>query len=429
MLRGYPLSMDYRRIIRTIVWLALVALVLSRSSIPLSDSMERVRAFTRNVEFNYATWTLQALITKLDTLALNSVNYLPATSKRETVLEYLAIVREIQNKEAQISAVYTNPEIDDPQSSSAQLRAELEQNIAKQRELAPLAEAVLQYQIAQVVAQMGLAYGGQPLPPILYHNTPVPKALIVSPRDTIRQDADISISPQMSLEQQITLEDQVDKALNVSSLVVGIGGIGIYPTMVMQTSDINWLTEVVAHEWIHNFLTLRPLGASYLSAPELRTMNETVASIAGKEISQMVLESYYPEFIPTPTNSEPPAPGSSEPPAFDFRAEMHQTRITVDRLLANGAIDKAESYMEQRRAFFWEHGYHLRKLNQAYFAFYGAYADQPGGAAGIDPVGAAVRSLRSRSPSLAAFIKHISWMWSFEQLQQDLEQAENSFSW
>ena len=45
----------------------------------------------------------------------------------------------------------------------------------------------------------------------------------------------------------------------------------------------------------------------------------------------------------------------------------------------------------------------MRKLNQAYFAFYGAYADQPGGAAGEDPVGPAVRALRERSQGLADF--------------------------
>jgi len=77
--------------------------------------------------------------------------------------------------------------------------------------------------------------------------------------------------------------------------------------------------------------------------------------------------------------------------------------------------------MEERRVFFWENGYHLRKLNQAYFAFHGAYADEPGGAAGDDPVGAAVRALRASSPSLVDFLNRISWMTSFEQLRKATE--------
>jgi hypothetical protein len=96
---------------------------------------------------------------------------------------------------------------------------------------------------------------------------------------------------------------------------------------------------------------------------------------------------------------------------------MHQTRVMVDEILAQGKIQEAESYMEARRVFFWDHGYHIRKLNQAYFAFYGAYADQPQGAAGADPVGTAVRLLRAQSSSLADFINRIAWMWNFEQLK------------
>jgi len=153
-------------------------------------------------------------------------------------------------------------------------------------------------------------------------------------------------------------------------------------------------------------------------------MNETTASIAGKEIGRKVLEMFYPELVPQPEpGTEPLEP--TEPPAFDFRAEMHETRVTVDELLADGEIDEAESYMERRRSFFWEHGYQIRKLNQAYFAFYGAYADEPGGAAGAaeDPVGEAVRALRAQSPSLAAFLKRISWVTSFEQLQRVVEES------
>jgi len=64
-----------------------------------------------------------------------------------------------------------------------------------------------------------------------------------------------------------------------------------------------------------------------------------------------------------------------------------------------GEITKAENYMELRRQIFVEHGYLIRKLNQAYFAFYGAYAENPVSAAGEDPVGPAVRELRAQSSS------------------------------
>jgi hypothetical protein len=73
---------------------------------------------------------------------------------------------------------------------------------------------------------------------------------------------------------------------------------------------------------------------------------------------------------------------------------------------------------------FWDHGYVIRKLNQAYFAFYGSYADSPIGPAGEDPVGAAVRELRSRSATLIEFVNRMAWLTSFEDLQKVLAELE-----
>jgi hypothetical protein len=104
---------------------------------------------------------------------------------------------------------------------------------------------------------------------------------------------------------------------------------------------------------------------------------------------------------------------------------MHETRVTADQLLAEQKIEEAEAYMEKRRQLFWENGYLIRKLNQAYFAFHGAYADAPGGAAGEDPVGPAVRALREQSDSLADFVNTIAWMTSFVELQRAIQSGSD----
>jgi hypothetical protein len=420
--------MLFRRAIILVVVLLFIIPMLGGSTVALSNQGERVRAYTRNIEFDYIEWILNALDIKLTQQALGIDQYLPEDVRRQTALEYLKLVQQIQQSEASLNEIYADPKITDPKSASASLRQELDKLYTRRARLAPLAESILQEQISTIVAEMGLSVAGQPVPPVLYHSSPLPLALIVSPRSTIRQDQNISLLPDLTLDQQVALEDKVDKNLNVSSLVVGIGGIGVYPTMVMQTSDLNWLSEVIAHEWTHNYLSLRPLGVSYLNSPELRTMNETTASIAGNEIGRAVIERYYPELLPPPpqeTQQNPPGTKpTQQPPAFDFRKEMHETRLMVDQLLAHGYVDDAERFMEERRQFFWEKGYRIRKLNQAYFAFYGAYADQPGGAAGTDPVGEAVRSLRAESPTLADFIKRIAWMSTFDQLQHAV--ADNS---
>ena len=159
-------------------------------------------------------------------------------------------------------------------------------------------------------------------------------------------------------------------------------------------------------------------------------MNETTASIAGEEISWSLIRRFYGDLISPKDNFSyktyeanfyPFAPAPQE--RFDFQQEMYQTRITVDDLLAQNKIEEAENYMEARRKIFWENGYQIRKLNQAYFAFYGAYANEPFSAAGADPVGNDVRTLRARSRNLKSFIRKISWMSSYDQLKQ----AVNSY--
>lgn len=410
-----------RRFMERALVLLLSAAILSSSALPADEQTARVRAYTRQIEFDFVGWTLNALEIKLEQASLRTHLYLSPEQSSQKVLDYLDLVGRIQDAENRLTIIYSDPAITDPDAHSVSLRAELQEMYARRDSLGPLAETILQMQLGQTLASLGLTLGGQPVPPILYHSTPLPMALIVSPRDIIRQEENISLLPELSIDQQFELEAQVDRALNVSSLVVGIGGVGTYPTMVMQTNDINWLAEVVAHEWIHNYLTLRPLGINYMSSPELRTMNETTAAIAGKEIGRALVAAFYPELLPPPpAEPQPEASPNGQPQVFDFRAEMRITRLEVDHLLAEGKIEEAERYMETRREFFWENGYRIRKLNQAYFAFHGAYADQPGGAAGEDPVGAAVRALRKNAPSLAAFVNQISWMFSYSQLQKTL---------
>ena len=415
---------NLRRLILLIPIFLLGFVVLGSISLPPGDRTELVRAYTRKIEFDYVGWSFDALGLKFAQSSLGTSKYLSQDARHLLVLEYLDLVTGIQMAEGQLNNIYADPNISDPQSASGDLRQELEGLYDLREKIGPVAEGILQSQISHIVAELDLGLGGQTVPPVLYHNTPLPFALIVSPREVIRQDEDISLLPDFTVDKHVELEEEVDGNLDVSSLVVPIGGVGVYPTMVQETNNLVWLSEVVAHEWTHNFLSLRPLGINYFTSPELRVMNETTASIAGKEIGRAVLEMFYPELVPQPEPGTKPLE-LVEPPAFDFRAEMHETRVTVDELLADGEIDEAESYMERRRSFFWEHGYQIRKLNQAYFAFYGAYADEPGGAAGAaeDPVGEAVRELRNQSTSLAAFLKRISWITSFEQLQRVVEES------
>ncbi|HAL15816.1 MAG TPA: hypothetical protein DCP32_03395 [Anaerolineaceae bacterium] len=412
------------RTLGNIIILFVLLVTLQRSDYDSANPVEQVRAYTRWQEFDYASWIADALALKFSFGTLNFPNYIEEEQQRRLVNQHLALLQRLNEVRDQISTIYADPAIKDPEAASAAYQTEQAALTARINRQQPLVEAVIQHQISAIIGDLGLALGGQPLPPLLYHVTPLPMALIVSPRQVIQQVADISVMPDLPLAGITRLEDAVADGLDVSSIIVPVGGVGVYPTMVMRSANLNWLVETIAHEWIHNYLTLRPVGAFYYSAPEMRTINETTANIAGAEIGKAVIRRFYPEYAPAPSLPVPfedQFPGKpleeTGSPVFDYRAEMHETRITADALLAEGKVEEAEAYMEARRQVFWDNGYRIRKLNQAYFAFYGSYADQPGGAAGIDPVGAAVRILRAQSLSLSDFLDRMAWVTSFESLQ------------
>lgn len=405
--------------IGSVIFALALTLALGGSTLAVQTLVDRIERLTFPVEFDFLTWTVAALAEKTGAAGLRATDYLADADRRRAVLEYLDMLASVHQLRADLESTLADPTRENHEEDAADIRIRLGREARRLDRLRPLAESVLQEQVALALGDSGLGLAGVPFPPVVFAFAPLPSSLIVSPREIIRQEASISLKVDLTLEQKIQLERRVEQALNVSALVVPVGGLGTYPTMVQESADLRWIAEVVAHEWTHNYLALRPLGWRYGASPEMRTINETVASLIGEAIACRVLETYYPERLPPPPAPVSPAgpPTQEEPATFDFRAEMRETRLRVDALLAEGKIEEAERYMEARRLVFWEHGYHIRRLNQAYFAFHGAYADEPGGPAGDDPVGEAVRQLWARIASPAEFLRLVSRVRSFEELQ------------
>jgi len=409
--------------LRRAILIVILTILLGGSVISVQSQQAQTRIFTRPVEFNFLDWTLAAALSKMGQWSLGATSYLLEPQRRELVELYLHDLAETQRLQAHLEDLYGDPDQSGVEQATSQVRAELEEMRKRVRSLRPVVETILQEDVGVVLQEMGFDIAGAPFPPVLMQFTPLPSALIVSPRDEIRQETNITLQVGLTLEEKIRIEERVESELDVSALVVPIGGLGTYPTMIQQSTTLSWITEVIGHEWTHNYLSLHPLGFNYNTTPELRTMNETTASLMGVEFSRRVLRASYPEYLP-PEDTQQASEIETEPPdeeTFDFRAEMRKTRLRVDELLAQGEIETAEEYMEARRVFFWEHGYRIRKLNQAYFAFHGAYADEPGGAAGDDPVGSAVRALWEDVDSAANFLRMMSGLNSFERLEEILQ--------
>jgi hypothetical protein len=201
---------------------------------------------------------------------------------------------------------------------------------------------------------------------------------------------------------------------------VNISGIATYPSTVPEHASYEKVLETVAHEWLHQYLFFHPLGSRYFDNDTLRTLNETVANIGGREIADLVQQRF-----PLP-QSDSTAASEPEEPRIDFRAEMHALRLEVDRLLSEGKIGEAEALMEEKREFLAENGFYIRKINQAYFAFHGLYADTP---ASSSPIGPKMQELRRLSPSLGDFIRSVAEITSEEELDRLLaERAAESLT-
>jgi hypothetical protein len=277
---------------------------------------------------------------------------------------------------------------------------------------APQAERILAAQVGQVLAADGLGIGDWVVPPVTFRFVDPPTYLVISPRDEIRQYRGIYLLPHIPDTERTQLEAAIEARLNVSALVDDVGGIGSWPTMVIDTTSLPNLLDIVAHEWTHTYLFLRPLGMHYGDSRDTTTMNETVASIVGGEVAGQTLARFYPELVP-PAKSAESAPAAGASKQEDFDQAMRRIRLHVDELLKQGRVSEAETYMEEERKKLVVEGYGLRRLNQAYFAFHGSYATSP---ASVDPIGPWLRRLRAQSGSLKAFVDRAAGMTSLDDL-------------
>lgn len=381
-------------------------------------------------QFNFPSFWTSAVLKKRGDALANQHAWLDEAEQKQVVLDFVQKSGEIRQKTIELSRVFADPNVADPDTASAQLQAEIAQLRAEITDLQSLAEPILQDQVSTVLSDWGFGVSGTVFPPVAAHVTPLPAVLIISHRNRIQQIKAVPLTSGILPPERAILEADIYNKMDLSAYVTNIGGLGIYPAMIIETGNINFLAEVIAHEWAHHWFSLRPVGLSYLSEPAMRTINESAASLIGKEVGNEVIRRYYPEFyVPPPEpvdqveqdesgqNAEPVPIPTPDPNVFDFRREMGVTRIEVDRLLAEGQIDEAEAYMEARRQIFVSEGYSLRVLNQAYFAFHGAYADVGGGAAGVDPVGPLVADVREASGSLKGFMQNLSGVTSLADLQ------------
>lgn len=387
--------------------LVLLVLGLLLFSTGRGDSISELRRVSAPYQQDLVRWEITHFLDKWWHLATGIFRSERGPDERlEVVLEYFELRNDLNRESEELRrALAASP--DGREHSSRQ--AAVEAIVRQRANLAPTVEETLESVVAQIVDDLGIVDQVGPVrwPPVDFTFEPNGLVLVRSPRDRVFRLKDFLLRPDVSLMEQVNLETQIESMDdNTSALVVRIGGVATYPAQVTNNASLHGTLSLVSHEWLHHWLFFRPLGRAWFAGGELTSINETVANMFGEEVGDLALE----RLTGTVVGREPwvqPALSPLKPDrkGFDFRREMRETRGRLEELLRHGDAPTAEAYLESRRLVFVENGFDIRKLNNAWFAFHGTYADS---GASISPIEPQLRAIRNDSDSLAEFLDRVS---------------------
>jgi hypothetical protein len=410
----------WRSVTAVILLLVALAFVLRADTLRLTPTARAAAPHAFTIE----TWVVANLPPK----ALEWVRGLlpwrrPSMSEGlDSVTEYFALGDEVRRQRADLAreaALRVGAEDGDAARRLAALEGEIQGLVARRTALQGAVESALEGALSATLKDQSLQRGIGPVsalfPPPVFRLDRPPRLLVVSPRDRIVMAETRLLKPDLSLAAAEGLEAEVEAQENLSALVLTLGGLALYPSLVPDSQSLRTALQTIAHEWLHQYWFFTPLGQAYFSNPDMTTVNETAAEIAGRELGDIVYERLGFELPPPapPPAAPSGAVGDSPPSGFDFAVEMRETRLEVDRLLERGLVAKAEVYMEKRRRRFVEHGHGIRKLNQAYFAFHGTYAVSP---ASSSPIAGHLSQVRDESADVGAFIRTVAGFGAYQEL-------------
>ena len=348
-----------------------------------------------------------------------------AEARRAAVDEFFSLREPLARARQDLSAALAAGDDGDAQAMLADARA-IEQRRA---ELQPVVEEAIEAAVSASLLELEVIDALGPLrwPPVDFTFAQGGLVLVRSPRDRVERLTDRLLRADVDLLSQAVLEERVEADDDgMSALVVRIGGVATYPAHVTPNAALHPTLALVVHEWMHHWLIFRPLGRAWWQGGELTSINETLADIVAEEAGDLALFKLTGQRVERPPWQPPaaqPAPDPN-PDVFDFNRFMRETRVRLDALLAEGRVAEAEVWLEERRLGLQERGVPLRKLNTAYFAFYGTYAGDPRGG-GVNPIDGQLRTLRAAAPSLAAFVDQVARI----DRPGELEEAARAAGW
>ncbi len=313
------------------------------------------------------------------------------------------------------------------------LQEEVERLAGERSALRDSVEETIESALSTVIREVGLSgWESFVFPPVDIRLAGPPIVLLTSPRDRIERQHEVLMEPDVSLVVRERLEDRLMEEEDVAAISFQVGGLAAYPASVLDTLPPEYTFRAAAHEWMHHYMAFRPLGQKMFTSSEMVTLNETLADIVGREIGDAARELLSaPSLNLSPRGGETEGDAAPQPAPesglhgrdehFGYREEMRETRLRVDELLAEGKVGEAEQYMEARRLEFVQNGFPIRRLNQAYFAFHGTYAEN---AASSSPIAGQLHRFRELMPDLRTFVSEMGRISSYGQFLERLAELE-----
>ena len=290
---------------------------------------------------------------------------------------------------------------------------------AAQAGLRNAVEELLEATISSVLVDEGFSGTlGLIFPPVDFRLGGPPKLLVTSPRDRIERKHNVLLVHDIAVEESEAVEETLFEEQDLSALVVQVGGLATYPASVFDNRPLRWTLQTAAHEWLHHYLAFRPLGWSIFESADMQTLNETLADMVGREIGDRAFELLGGVIAEDSPDGTLPLEHMHDTNPGTLEGEMRALRSKVDEMLADGRIEEAEALMEERRKVLVERGFPIRKLNQAYFAFHGTYAESP---TSVSPIAGQLRALRRSIPGLGAFVRRVAGVSSYQEFLEILD--------
>ncbi len=218
-------------------------------------------------------------------------------SRKDQFNRYMELSSMIRDAVADLASMPDPPTLDSEERSAIQ--DSLASLISERKGLRNGVEELVESMVSSILVKEDLpAIGSLIWPPVDVRLDFVPNVLVTSPREHIERLDSNLLDPDIPVNAIESMENSLQEQSNLSGIVIQVGGVATYPTVIPPVGDLTRLLELTAHEWLHTHFFFHPFGQALFRDAEMFTLNETVANLFGREVALSARESFVATLVP-----------------------------------------------------------------------------------------------------------------------------------